>query len=138
VDHPHRFIYLALAIAWSILRVIRYARTATARRPGPAIPPSGGALEAATAAGSARSPLGPVETGGGLAGILAAVGVFIAGNVVIWPLLFLIPALEAVPESLRLIAGVLANLCLLYLARSVCARVGSSQPGVAGDNNPIK
>jgi len=141
VDHPQRFIYLALLIAWSIFRVIRYARTATAKRPGPAIPPSGGALPPslrAAATGSAQSPIGPIETGGGLAGTLAAAGVFIAGNVVIWPLLFLIPALEAVPQILRLTAGVLANFYLLYLARSVAARVGGSQRGAADDNNPIK
>ena len=126
MDHPQRFIYLALVIAWSIFRVIRYARTATAKRPGPA------------ATGSAQSPIGPIETRGGLAGTLAAAGVFIAGNVVIWPLLFLIPALEAVPQILRLIGGVLANFYLLYLARSVAARVGSSRRGAADDNNPIK
>ena len=141
MDHPQRFIYLALVIAWSIFRVIRYARTATARRPRPAVPPSGGGLPPplqAAATGSAQSPLGPVETRSGLAGILAAAGVFIAGNVAIWPLLFLVPALEAVPQILRLIAGVLANFYLLYLARAVAARLGSSQHGAADDNNPIK
>ena len=141
MDHPQRFIYLALVIAWSIFRLIQYVRKATPKPPGAATPPSGGALpplKATVSPATTQSPLGPVDTGGGFAGNLAAVGVLLAGNVVIWPLLFLIPALEAVPTILRLTVGVLANLYLLYLARSVSARVGSSQRGVPGDNNPIK
>lgn len=142
MDHPQRFIYLALLIAWSIFRLIRYVRAGTAKRPGPAIPPSGGVLppvKAAVNPGAATSsPIEPVRAGGGLAGTLAAVGIFIAGNALIWPLLFLVPALEDVPPILRMVAGVLANFFLLQVARTVATRVGSAQRGAADENNPIK
>lgn len=143
MDHPQRFIFLALAIAWSIFRLIRYTLTATARRPGPAVPPAGGVppplAKAPPNPGSAAvSPIEPVRSGDGLAGYLAAVGIFIAGNLVIWPLLFLVPALADVPPLLRMVAGVLANFFLLQVARSVAARVGNSQRGAADENNPIR
>lgn len=143
MDHPQRFIYLALLIAWSIFRLIRYVRTGTAKRPAAATPPSGGAgpppLQAAPTAATPQSPVGPVDAGGRFAGNLAALGLFIAGNVVIWPLLFLMPALADLPSGLRLTAGVLASLYLLYLARTLSSRIGSPQRSAAADdNNPIK
>jgi hypothetical protein len=142
LDHPQRFIYLALVIAWSIFRIIRYARAATAKRPAPATPPSVGALPpsmqpTATARTATRSPIEPVRTGGGLTGKLAALGILIGGNLLIWPLLFLLPALEEVPPLLRLMAGVLANFFLLQAGRSVAARIGGSS-GAADDHNPIR
>jgi hypothetical protein len=133
VDQPQRYVYLGLMIAWAIYRLIRYVRPADSRRPRP--PPAAAQVPATSAA--ARSPLDPVGgAGSGFAGNLAALGVFLAGNVVIWPLLFMVPALQEVPTILRLIAGVFANLLLIYLARGVAGRVGSSQRG--SGNNPIK
>jgi hypothetical protein len=135
VDHPQRYIYLALMIAWAIYRLIRYVRMATSKRPGPAPPPP---TPAATPAAT-QSPLDPAGgAGSGFAANLAAVGVFVGGNVVIWPLLFMVPALEGVPTSLRLVAGVLANLFLIYLARGIAGRAGSSQRSPGNENDPIK
>ena len=70
---------------------------------------------------------------------LLAAAVLIPGTLVIWSLLFLVPAIEEVPPLLRMIAGVLATLYLIHLARSVAARCGGTgQRGDAQDNNPIK
>lgn len=143
MDHPQRLIYLALALVWTIFRLIRYTRAAAAKRPGAAVPPSGGPLApptkvAANPGSATSSPIEPLRRGGGLAGNLAALGIFIAGNLVLWPLLFLVPALETVPPMLRMVAGVLANFFLLQVARTAATRVAGSQRGAANENNPIK
>jgi hypothetical protein len=128
-----RLIFLVLAIGWTLFRLLRYLRTATAKRPGPAQRPA----EAAAAPATVLSPIEP--TSNRLPGILAAAGVLIAGNVVIWPLLFATPALADVPPLPRLVAGVLANLILIRLAAGAAARVARrSQPSAADDRNPIK
>ncbi len=136
MDHPQRLIYIALLIAWAIFRLIRYVRMAASRQPRQR--PAPAQVSAATVTASARSPLDPVAAGGGRAASLAAVGVFLAGNLLIWPLLFMIPALDEVPAILRLIAAVLANLYLLHLARTAAARVGGARREPADDNNPIR
>ena len=142
MDHGSRLIGLAFVVAWTIFRLVRYLRTGASRRPPPPIPPSEGYPEqlrtdsAATPADTA-SPIEP--TGAGLARNLLAAAVFIPGTVVIWSLLFLVPAIAGVPPVLRMIAGVLATLYLIQLARGVAARSGGTgQRGAAGDNNPIK
>ena len=127
-----RVILLVLVIAWTIFRLIRYLRMSGARRP-----PSG------TAAGTTMRPISPIEpagTGGaGLARNLVTAAIFVAGAVVIWSLLFLVPAFENVPTLVRMIAGVLATLYLIQLARGAAARViGAGQGGDTRDNDPIK
>ncbi|MGP8033803.1 MAG: hypothetical protein ACLPQ6_06600 [Steroidobacteraceae bacterium] len=142
MGQTQRLIFLVLAIGWTLFRLLRYVRTASAKRPGPAIPPSAGMLpqrpaEAAAAPATVQSPIEPA--GSRRHRILAAAGVLIAGNVVIWPLLFATPALADVPPLPRLVAGVLANLILIRLAAGAAARVARrSQPGAADDRNPIK
>jgi hypothetical protein len=147
VEHTQRFIFLALAIGWTIFRLVRYTRAANSKRPGPAVPPSAGALpprpaEPPAATATAQSPIEPASGaggGGGLAGLRAAAGILVAGNVVIWPILFLVPALEAVPAIWRLTAGVLANLFLIRAASSAAARAGNrSRQMKDDDRNPIK
>jgi hypothetical protein len=142
VEHTQRLIFLVAAIGWTLFRLLRYLRTANAKRPGPAIPPSAGLLpqrpaEAAAAPATVRSPIEPASSR--LPRMLAAAGVLIAGNVVIWPLLFATPALADVPPLPRLVAGVLANLILIRLAAGAAARIARrSQPSAADDRNPIK
>jgi len=141
-----RIIFLVLVIAWTIFRLVRYVRMSGARRPPPAIPPSGGGSvpppsdTAAASTMTATSPIEPAGTGGaGLARNLVATVVFIAGAVVIWSLLFLVPAFDNVPTLVRMIAGVLATLYLIQLARSAATRfIGAGQRGGSQDNNPIK
>lgn len=137
MERPQRLIFLALAIAWALFRLARYLRASHARRPGAAIPSSGGMPpeQAATVAAPVPSPIEPADGGSRRARLLATAGILIAGNVVIWPLLFAIPALEEVPTMPRLVAGVLANLILLRVASGVTGRT----PGAANDErNPIK
>ena len=135
MDHPQRFIYLVLAIAWSIFRLLRYLRMSGSKRPAPAVPPSSGAPPGPV---TARSPIEPAgATGSGLGGSALAAAVFIPATVVIWSLLFMLPALGDVPPMLRMVAGVLATLYFLQLARSVANRFGSERAAV-DDNNPIK
>lgn len=140
MERPQRLIFLALAIAWALFRLARYLRASHARRPGAAIPSSGGMppeqpAQAATVATPVPSPIEPADGGSRRARLLATAGILIAGNVVIWPLLFAIPALEEVPTMPRLMAGVLANLILLRVASGVTGRT----PGAANDErNPIK
>lgn len=128
-----RVILLVLVIAWTIFRLVRYVRMSGARRP----PPSG---TAARTTMTAASPIEPAGTGGaGLARNLVTAAIFVAGAVVIWSLLFLVPAFENVPTPVRMIAGVLATLYLIQLARGAAARViGAGQGGDTRDNDPIK
>ena len=140
MDHPQRLIFLILAIGWTLFRLLRYVRMGTSGRPGPAVPPSAGQqpVRVAAAPGAVQSPIAPAG-GRALSGKLAAAGVLIAGNVVIWPLLFATPALEEVPTVLRLVAGVLANLILIGLAGRVAARLHQrTATGVRDDRDPIK
>jgi len=145
MEHTQRYIYLGLAVVWTLFRLFRYVRGAGTRRPGPAIPPSGSATtaDAATApagvqsAAAVQSPIAPA--GGRLPGALAAAGILIAGNAVIWPLLFFAPGIEEVPTLPRLVVGVLANLVLIRLAGAVGTRLGrGSQPRSDDERNPIR
>jgi hypothetical protein len=144
VEHTQRFIFLALAIAWTIFRLVRYLRVANSKRAGPAVPPSAGALplrptEPPAAPATAQSPIEPASgAGSGLAGFLAAAGIFVLGNALIWPILFLVPAFEAVPAIWRLTAGVIANLFLIRVAGNAAARTGNRTQQSTDDRNPIK
>ena len=141
-----RVIFLVLVIAWTIFRLVRYLRMSGARRPPPAVPPSdGGAVTppagtAAPPAMTATSPIEPAGTNGaGFARGLVAAAVFVAGAVVIWSLLFLVPAFENVPNLVRMVVGVLATLYLIQLARGAATRfTGAGARRDAQDNNPIK
>lgn len=132
--HTVRFIILALVIAVSVLRAIRRG---TANRPRS---DSSGRDARAPGPTTTQSPIEPpASTGTALAAALAATGVFVAGNVLIWGVLFALPALGNVPTNWRLVAGVVANLVLIALARSVAARIRTgTQTSAADDNNPIK
>lgn len=145
MEHNPRYFYLALAVVWSLFRLFRYVRAAAARRPGPALPPSGSATisDAAPAPASVQSPAAvqsPIAPAGGrLRGALAAAGILIAANAVIWPLLFFAPGIEQVPTLPRLVVGVLANLVLIRLAGAVGTRLGKdSQPRSDDERNPIR
>jgi len=141
VEHAQRFIFLALAIGWTIFRLVRSVRAADSKRPGPAVPTSVGALppQRAGPSAAAATPQSPIEPASGSGGFLAAAGIFVLGNVVIWPALFLLPAFDGVPAIWRLTAGVLANLFLIRLAAIAAARIGSrSQQSRDDDLNPIK
>lgn len=132
MERTQRLIFLAVAIGWTIFRLVRYVRLANSRRaaiPTPTRPPA-----------SSQSPIEPAgRAAGGRAGNLAAVGIFVAGNAVIWPVLFVVPALEDMPTIWRLAAGVLANLVLISVASAAAARMANrSQPGADDDRNPIK
>ena len=131
MDHTSRLIGLAFVVAWTIFRLVRYLRMSGAKpRPRTA------AVAAPTAT---ASPIEPAGTTAGFARNVLAAAVFIPGTVVIWALLFMVPALEELPPLLRMIAGVLATLYLIHLARSVAARSGGTgRRGEAADNNPIK
>jgi hypothetical protein len=89
---------------------------------------------------TATSPIGPAGSGGaGLARGLVTAVVFTAGAVAVWSLLFLVPAFENVPSLVRMIAGVLATLYLIQLARGAATRIiGAGQRRGAQDNDPIK
>jgi hypothetical protein len=132
VEHTQRLISLAALIGWTIFRLVRYLRASAARPQRPAQPP--------TAPATAQSPIEPEgRPGSALAGLLAAAAVLVAGNALIWAVLFAVPALEAVPTVWRLTAGVLANLILIRAASIAVARAGSRSPGSPGDDrNPIK
>ena len=144
MEHTQRFIFLALAIGWTIFRLVRYARVANSRRTGPAVPASAGALpprpaQPPAAPATAQSPIESASGAGGLSGLLAAAGIFVLGNALIWPILFLVPAFEGIPAIWRLTAGVLANLLLIRVAGSAAARASSrSQHSKDDDLNPIK
>lgn len=142
-----RVIFLVLVIAWTIFRLLRYARKSGARPAPPAVPASVGSRvrprsepAAATPTTTTASPIEPAGSGGaGLARNLVAAAVFVAGALVIWALVFMVPAFESVPTLVRVIVGVLATLYLVQLARGVGTRViGAGQRGGADENNPIK
>jgi hypothetical protein len=147
VDQRQRLVFLVLVIAWTIFRLLRYLRISGAKHPPQAVPPSDGSPvpprsepAAATPATATASPIEPAGSGGaGLARNLVAAAVFIAGSLVIWALVFMVPAFENVPTLVRMIVGVLATLCLIQLARGIGIRVmAAGQRGAADENNPIK
>jgi hypothetical protein len=140
MDRNSRLIMLFLVVALSLVRLVRYMRTASSRRPSPAIPSTMGTIAPATSASPApaaapalevtttstpatMSPIDvPTSGAGRFVGGLAAALVLISGNVVIWTCLFAIPQLDEVPPLLRGLAGVLANFYLIHLARAAAAR----------------
>lgn len=138
MDHGSRLIGLAFVVGWTIFRLLQYLRISRAKRAPRAAPPATAA--AATVVAPTASPIGPAgAAGSGVARKLVAAAVFIPGTVVVWSLLFMVPALEDLPPLLRMIAGVLATLYLLHLASSVAARAGGTRRrGDAADNDPIK
>jgi hypothetical protein len=142
VEHTQRLIFLLLAIGWTIFRLVRSVRVANSKRTGPVVPAPVGALPPPPPAAPAtvQSPIEPASgAGGGLPGLLAAAGILVLGNVLIWPILFLLPAFDGVPAIWRLTAGVLANLFLIRVASAAAARAGNrSQQGKGDDLNPIK
>lgn len=143
MERPQRLIFLVLAIGWTLFRLVRYLRAAHSRRPGPAIPASGGMVPQrpapATTAATVPSPIEPGAGGARGRGLLAAAGILIAGNAVIWPLLFAIPAFAEVPTMPRLVAAVLANLILIRVASGVAERIaGRPSTSANDDRNPIK
>jgi|SRR5579862_726269 len=157
MDRNSRLIMLFLVVALSLVRLVRYMRTATSRRPSPAIPSTMGTIAAATSASPAApavatalepatrstpatmSPIDvPASAAGRFVGALAAALVLISGNVVIWTCLFAIPQLDEVPPLLRGLAGVLANFYLIHLARAAAARAKRVIDSRASENkNPI-
>ena len=144
MHNTQRLIFLVLVIGWTIFRLVRYTRLANSKRPGPAIPPSGDSprrpAELPTAPTTAQSPIEPAGGAGSrLARLVAAAGIFAAGNALIWPILFAVPAFEQVPPIWRLTAGVLANLFLIRVASHAAARAGSVlRQSKDDDRNPIK
>ncbi|HXY95662.1 MAG TPA: hypothetical protein VEH00_01730 [Steroidobacteraceae bacterium] len=145
MEHPQRLIFLALAVGWTLFRLLRYVRVANTKRAGPAVTVPAGVVAPRPAdppavPATVQSPIEPAGgTGSGLAGFLAAAGILVAGNAVIWPVLFLVPAFEAVPAVWRLTAGMLANLFLIRAASKAAARAGSgSQQNADDDRNPIR
>lgn len=142
MDRYSRFIGLAFVIAWTIFRLVRYWKVGASRRPPPAVAGSGAAglgvpPVAAPAPGAAgASPIESSRGGSGFLAGLAAVLVWLVGNVAVWGCLFLLPQLEAVAVIPRLVVGVLATFYLLYLARGVAAwvrRQSGRTPPAGGD-----
>jgi hypothetical protein len=145
LGQTQRLIFLVLVIGWTIFRVVRYARMANSRRPAAAIPSVTGAPPpgsapgpgAPTASAAAQSPIEP-DGRGAPAAWLAAVAILVGGNVLIWGILFGVPAFDNVPVIWRLTAGVLANFFLIRVAGRARARAGGRAPrGPGGDRNPI-
>jgi hypothetical protein len=144
VEHTQRLVFLVLLIGWTLFRLVRYVRVANSKRAGRAAAPPVGALpqRPAAAPGAIRttqSPIEPEGRAGGRRGWLAAAAILVAGNVLIWAILFAVPAFDNVPAIWRLTAGVLANLFLIRAASAV-ARAGSpSRPRGSGDDrDPIR
>jgi hypothetical protein len=140
VDRYARLIMLLLVLAVTFFRLIRSVKAGTAKRPSPANAPAADtspqppapvatAVVAPAPVSTTASPIEPEASGGGrLAGGLAAVVVWVAGNAAIWSFLFGLPALEAVPPLVRAVAGVLANFYLIHLARAAAARLRNRAP----------
>jgi len=155
MDRNSRLIMLFLVVALSLVRLVRYVRTASSRRPSPAIPSTMGTIAAATSASPAAAPalevtttstpatMSPIDVPASAAGRfvagLAAALVLISGNVVIWTCLFAIPQLDEVPPLLRGLAGVLANFYLIHLARAAAARAKRAiDSRTSEDKSPIR
>jgi hypothetical protein len=144
VERTQRLVFLVLLIGWTLFRLVRYLRMANARRAGPAAAPAAGALPqrpaaAPAASGTTQSPIEPEGRARGGRGWLAAAAILVGGNVLIWAILFAVPAFDNVPAIWGLTAGVLANLFLIRGASAV-ARAGSpARPRDSGDHrNPIR
>ncbi len=142
MDHYSRLIGLVFVVAWTIFRLVRYLKAGASGRPSPAVPASAGMIpqtaEPPSTLATPASPIEPASAGSGFVGALLAVLVLLVGNAVVWTCLFLLPQLDALPVMPRLVAGVLANFYLLYLARGAAAWIRRrSDRGPPEGGNPI-
>jgi hypothetical protein len=144
VERTQRLVFLVLLIGWTLFRLVRYLRIANSKRAGPGAAPAAGALAqrpaaAPGASGTAQSPIEPEGRAGGGRGWLAATAILVAGNVLIWAILFAVPAFDNVPAIWRLTAGVLANLFLIRAASAVARAGNPARPRGSRDHrNPIR
>jgi hypothetical protein len=136
-------VFLVLLIGWTLFRLVRYLRMAHSKRAGPAAAPAAGAVPqrpaaAPGASGTAQSPIEPEGRAGGGRGWLAAAAILVGGNVLIWAILFAVPAFDNVPAIWRLTAGVLANLFLIRAASALARAGGPARRGSRDHRNPIR
>ena len=135
-----RTVRIILLLIFVVAALVRTVRLGASRRPSSAAVRPSTDTEApppAPAAPVTKSPIDaePGSGAGGVVAVLAAIAVLAAGNAVVWLVLFRLPALEEVPTPWRVAAGVIANLCLIYLARAAATRVGKGadqDPPVGG------
>jgi hypothetical protein len=135
-----RLIVVLALFALSFVRLLRKARSGNRPSPQtpPAVPPPTQTRPAPTpspidpAATAIANPGLDSERSSPLANFAAAV-VLLGGNAAVWLTLLELPALEDIPVDWRLAAGVIANLFLIWLARTVRARLrtrhGREMPG---------
>jgi hypothetical protein len=129
-----RLIVVLALFALSFVRLLRKARSGnrppTQTRPAPTPTPSPSPIDPAATA--IANPGLDSERSSPLANFAAAV-VLLGGNAAVWLTLLELPALEDIPVDWRLAAGVIANLFLIWLARTVRARLrtrhGREMPG---------
>jgi hypothetical protein len=134
MDPRSRFIILALAVVFSALRLIRYMRAGTSRRPT-TVPPAAG-LVLDRVGESATSPIDRPLAGRSRAQVLAG-SIWLGGSLALWAALFVTPALLRLPVLPRLVMGVLGTLWLIQLARGIAARSGTAGQTQREDQNPI-
>jgi hypothetical protein len=141
-----RLIVVLALFALSFVRLLRKARSAN--RPPPQTPPAlplpRQTTPAPTATPSPIDPAAPAIANPGLdsdrsspLGTFAAAVVFLGGNAAVWLALFELPALEDIPVDWRLAAGVIANLLLIWLARTARARLGARHGREMPGGNPF-
>ncbi|HYM29555.1 MAG TPA: hypothetical protein VET66_15500 [Steroidobacteraceae bacterium] len=143
MDRYARLLFLAFFIASVVWRVVKGLQAGAAARPQRGIPAPGGPALPDTAAVAPSPPAvdplaGPGADPARLPAAAAAVAVWLAGNVLVWGALFGLPALAEVAELWRVLAGVLANLFLLQLAKAAAAAVRRrANPTAARGGSPF-
>jgi hypothetical protein len=128
MDRTIRLVVTLLLIAMVIWRLSRYMRFGVSRS-RTALGAAGGLVPLApqvTAAGESSTPPAPSSALARMAGILVAVAIWLAANVVIWFALFDLPILKRVPPIPLGIVGIFANFYLIPFAQSMGARCGRS------------
>lgn len=135
MDHTSRFIVLALAVVVSAVRLVRYLRAGTSRRPT-ALPGSTG-LTPGRVGEAAVSPIDPPLAGRSRAQVLTGC-MWLGGSLALWAALFAVPALTRLPLMPRLVFGVFGSLWLIQLARGIASRVGTGEETQPQDQNPIR
>ncbi len=128
MDRQTRLALVALVIAYAVWRFVRYMRLGLSRSRRPMnLGVSGGVVpqDADLPPNLVPPPSGPVARTSGfarIAGVLVAIGVWLAINAILWYCLLELPPLKNLPPILLGVTGIFANFYLIPLARKAGMR----------------
>ena len=118
MDRLSRLLLVALLLAFSGWRLLRYLRLGMAKRPVGLASGAGVLVQSTASPAAAAGPTPPAS----FTGIVAAIAFWVVANVAIVIVLFRLPLLRDLPPILLLVAAVFANFYLIPQARRLATR----------------